>query len=149
MLYVRSIASLLDWFRSHATEQQGRGAWQAAPPLVINTHGWIKVGLWLLTSDRAFALQLSLWRTARDCCWRRSKKARLLHSFNAVCTRLWLKTRTGGNMPDAHCTASDNTRCALALTSCHFSGFPDHPCHPNLRQPDPAHNCRRAPAWIC
>ncbi len=60
MLYVRSIASLLDWFRSHAAEQQGRGAWQAAPPLVINTHGWIKVGLWLLTSDCAFAIAAEL-----------------------------------------------------------------------------------------
>ncbi len=43
MLYVCSIASLLDWFRVHAAEQQRLGAWQAAPPLVINTHGWIKV----------------------------------------------------------------------------------------------------------
>lgn len=43
MLYVRSIACVLDWFRAHTAQQHGSGAWQAAPPLVINTHGWIKV----------------------------------------------------------------------------------------------------------
>lgn len=45
MLYVRSIASLLDWFRTHTAQQCSSDAWQMAPPLVINTHGWIKVRL--------------------------------------------------------------------------------------------------------
>ena len=43
MLYIRSITSLLAWFRTHTAQQRSSGAWQAAPPLVINTHGWIKV----------------------------------------------------------------------------------------------------------
>ena len=43
MLYVRSITSLLAWFTNYAAQQCSNGTWQAAPPLVINTHGWIKV----------------------------------------------------------------------------------------------------------
>ena len=44
--YTAAVQSLHDWYREHSAKHLGNG--KARPPLVINTHGWIKVFISML-----------------------------------------------------------------------------------------------------
>lgn len=60
--YLSSVRSLYDWYWSHSgTTQQGN---TVRAPLVVNTHGWIKVHhAWLVSEPAA----LRLWHAVLSC----------------------------------------------------------------------------------
>ena len=60
--YLSSVRFLCDWYWSHSgTKQQGN---TVRPPLVVNTHGWIKVHhAWLVFEPTTFRL----WHTVLCC----------------------------------------------------------------------------------
>ena len=67
--YITAVQSLHDWYLNQSAEHSNKG--RTRPPLVINTHGWIKVALLLLWPSALHCHAVSiafLTHCRRKCC---------------------------------------------------------------------------------